>query len=409
MVGGGGEAWLNINVGNGDMSLRAVPHALILPWQQHQGQQSAAQNHSSKISLTTQWRRAWYGRMFLPPVDSLIPVSKHGSSSSTPFGELRASQVRAVISQAAKDHSDEQPTLGCDFGARFSFNDTKTGTISKIEKGWVPAGPSFLRALMGDSMPTDGAACGADETLCWMQCMSNVGLTCGPGTQPECVDTSMNEVVDGSNHCPSGIENCQPLCSTPSILQESGFCVGTGTDMNMDGFNSWLAVDGDEHLCLNLLFTSWTLDSHIKVIFACLGTVILAILTEFLGKMRRTVSKMRGVQSSQHLLQKNGLPGNRKESVILSSVAIYDAVLVLMFVIQVTLGYFLMLIAMTYQAELFVCVILGLAIGHALFNLSVPPVTNTDPCCSSGGECQCEEPAESVGIVMAQSSLVPPS
>lgn len=51
--------------------------------------------------------------------------------------------------------------------------------------------------------------------------------------------------------------------------------------------------------------------------------------------------------------------------------------------LQVCLGYFLMLIAMTYEAELFIMVVLGLAVGHWLFNiLLVTKEEIVDPCCA---------------------------
>ena len=42
-------------------------------------------------------------------------------------------------------------------------------------------------------------------------------------------------------------------------------------------------------------------------------------------------------------------------------------VMTLMFVLQLGMGYLLMLVAMTYQLELFVAIIAGLGAGHAAF------------------------------------------
>ena len=41
-----------------------------------------------------------------------------------------------------------------------------------------------------------------------------------------------------------------------------------------------------------------------------------------------------------------------------------------------------MLVAMTYSLELFVCVVLGLIIGHAIFNMKQPVGESIDPCCA---------------------------
>ena len=49
---------------------------------------------------------------------------------------------------------------------------------------------------------------------------------------------------------------------------------------------------------------------------------------------------------------------------------------------QVVVGYALMLAAMSYSVEIFACVVGGLALGHAVFNLDLPPAANTDPCCA---------------------------
>ena len=66
---------------------------------------------------------------------------------------------------------------------------------------------------------------------------------------------------------------------------------------------------------------------------------------------------------------------------------------------QLTLGYFSMLVAMTYQVELFVCIVAGLATGHGLFSFKpyVKPV-------SVGGKNN-NYTAEDKGFVTATSVL----
>merc|ERR1719210_3241618 len=41
-----------------------------------------------------------------------------------------------------------------------------------------------------------------------------------------------------------------------------------------------------------------------------------------------------------------------------------------------------MLVAMTYSIELFLCVVLGLMIGHAVFNIKQAVGETIDPCCA---------------------------
>ena len=41
----------------------------------------------------------------------------------------------------------------------------------------------------------------------------------------------------------------------------------------------------------------------------------------------------------------------------------------------------LMLIAMTYEVELFIMVVVGLTLGHGLFNLKAPILESAEACC----------------------------
>jgi hypothetical protein len=49
-------------------------------------------------------------------------------------------------------------------------------------------------------------------------------------------------------------------------------------------------------------------------------------------------------------------------------------IMCLLYAAQLMFGYFCMLVAMTYQVELFVCVVLGLGAGHAAFNFKAAQV-----------------------------------
>ena len=46
-------------------------------------------------------------------------------------------------------------------------------------------------------------------------------------------------------------------------------------------------------------------------------------------------------------------------------------------------GYLAMLVAMTYSIELFTCVVLGLCLGHLVFNTKSAVGESIDPCCAS--------------------------
>ena len=53
-----------------------------------------------------------------------------------------------------------------------------------------------------------------------------------------------------------------------------------------------------------------------------------------------------------------------------------------LFGVNLALGYMAMLVAMTYSLELFSCIVLGLIIGHAVFNMKQPVGESIDPCCA---------------------------
>jgi len=126
----------------------------------------------------------------------------------------------------------------------------------------------------------------------------------------------------------------------------------------MGGFES---VQAD---CIIYLFAGWVLDTRTKFALGALGTFVLAILCEYLTWVRRSYLS---ASPSIRLFR-----GRRR---------LLKAVKASLFTTQATLGYFLMLVAMTYQVELFLMVVLGLGAGHTLFNLTAPVGESTDACC----------------------------
>ena len=90
-----------------------------------------------------------------------------------------------------------------------------------------------------------------------------------------------------------------------------------------------------------------------------------------------------------------------------------------MYGVNVTTGYFAMLVAMTYSVELFSCMIIGLVLGHALFNsgqypniycilsgtfnicLEAAVGESVDPCCASQTIAASQESSEDTKIIAA--------
>ena len=128
----------------------------------------------------------------------------------------------------------------------------------------------------------------------------------------------------------------------------NNFCSGSGMAMYMNGFASAFG----KNTCLTLYIDAFTLDTAVKFIVACLGVLALGILAEALVAFRRSRAE-KGVAGRCEAAMGYGL--------------------------QLALGYFLMLAAMTYAVELFISAITGVAIGHALFRTDRAAAP---PCCA---------------------------
>lgn len=181
--------------------------------------------------------------------------------------------------------------------------------------------------------------------------------------------------------CPTS-ENTQVANTTGTPAETStadAFCNPLmKTDMYMQGFTSTAKED---RACVVLFFRAWVLDSRIKFAAACVGVCLLGMLTQALIRLRFVVQKATG--------------NNRM-------------VISLMFGLNAVVGWFLMLVAMTYSMELFACATVGLILGHFVFADSDSTQILGSPCCNAvndnnGGRDCCktapEQPTHSTVIV----------
>ncbi len=135
--------------------------------------------------------------------------------------------------------------------------------------------------------------------------------------------------------------------SSESAVDDEPFCYG-GTSMYMDGFH-WL-----HPVCVIYLFPAWILSTAGAMIGACFGTIAFGIALEGIIRQRRDfVAEM---------------PIGWKR--LLVSTVLYGA--------QLTAGYMIMLVVMTYSGPLFLSVIIGLMGGHFLWNMKDIFDTATD-------------------------------
>lgn len=134
--------------------------------------------------------------------------------------------------------------------------------------------------------------------------------------------------------------------------QALGYCQGA-TDMYMTGFQ-WPSSGGTDFECVMILIEYFTLDSRAKFAAGCFVTVLLGILLEGIVCFRRIANKwllpQKPVRNVYHSIKLHGVSG-----------LIYGA--------QLTVGYLLMLVVMTFSIPLFMCVILGLVLGNITFSV----------------------------------------
>lgn len=141
-----------------------------------------------------------------------------------------------------------------------------------------------------------------------------------------------------SNHSGHDGDNKSTSSSTSTLWDPDRFCYG-GTSMYMDGFH-WV----HDSLCVIYLFPGWVLSTKAKLAAASVGTVVMAALLEGIIWQRRELLRT--------------LPAGGLRLSVGS----------LLYGVQLSLGYLVMLVIMTYSGVLFLCTVTGLVLGNVLFN-----------------------------------------
>jgi len=251
--------------------------------------------------------------------------------------------------QAPRDAVDEQTNL--------TYGELHAHKVSAVleetdafSAGCTPSGDVLVRDL--------AHGCADGEMLCWMQCRPwSIDSGCTEGLPLERYKCKSPEGLiweAGDTHCPT----CRPNCLEDGPIVTPGtICNGYGTAMYMLGFSS--GADPLDN-CVVLLFRGAILDTPTKMAFASIGVFLFGMFVEMI------------------VWQKRKHKSNEK---------IHPGLYMTLHIAQVTFGYFAMLIAMTYSAILFICIVLGLSAGHYLFNLTFLAVNaegeeQADPCCS---------------------------
>lgn len=245
--------------------------------------------------------------------------------------------------------------------------------------------------------------CDENSKMCWMQCVPDID--CGgaesvcrdPVEDRDCVPDECNErcalmcpepdpaLVAYATVEPLEAEHARPAHVVPFKRQTAGavgprndpshpaegprrvtavssagsgdrFCYGA-TSMVMSGFQS---VTADNANCIILFFRPWLLNTPLKFAMGCIGVFLLGVLIEAAIMFRRHVT------NEAHFPKK----------------WIREGAITSLFALNVTLGYLAMLAAMTFNVELFISTVMGLAVGHvALGNSQQPVRESADACC----------------------------
>eukprot|EP00977_Amphora_coffeiformis_P017380 scaffold5612_cov150-Amphora_coffeaeformis.AAC.6 len=346
MMGAGAEQWL---------------------MQQHQQQTVPpplrATTHA--VQLQAGQTRAWYGKMHLVPdyaIVQTVPTTKT-------FRDLKESVMTTSI-ELATGRQDKRtlqrlssPSLGC--GDVVHTNDDEKFPLSPHQHEASSTTTTHRRRLQHVGSPSD--CNNSTNFFCWYQCLDIPSADQAQGYLNEgyslyCLDpavlaSSGNKVSSATEPCEQGYTHngaCQgswqptapgvPLTVSFDHLQDptaatlEEYCYG-GVSMYMDGFH-WV----HDSLCVIYLFPKWVLDSRVKLAMASLGTLFMGVLLEAVIWQRRKVAKRMSA----------GMARLGVGSVFYG--------------LQLTFGYFIMLVVMTYSGVLFLCCVGGLVLGNMLFN-----------------------------------------
>jgi hypothetical protein len=379
LMGAGAQYWLS----NDDEGEEEEEEEENNDTKQQQQYSFLAASHALRLKPNT--HRSWYGKMHLLPssMRAKMALTNLSTTNNAKYGDV----LPDLRVENYKAHIPTSPVDGCG---------TTMFESSPFEEVVVSSPSSYTRTtnrrrrLQHVNSP---ANCNnVTNFFCWHQCINipnseyvtdyvrdGYSLYC---LDPSIMASSDNSIPDATDPCRGGFahnSNCvgswqstdksvpgyvfpglltsppSPAPTTTSAAEHPGgskqevevnypipedigeqFCYG-GTSMYMDGFH-WL-----DSACVILLFPSWVLSTPFKFGVACFGSILFGIALEWVLYKRRTVY---------------ALPAGYRRLIL--SALVYG--------IQLTMGYFIMLLVMTYSGPLFLSCISGMVIGHVIFN-----------------------------------------
>ncbi|EGZ17855.1 hypothetical protein PHYSODRAFT_285994 [Phytophthora sojae] len=259
--------------------------------------------------------------------------------------------------------------------AEFIVNQTDASTFAKCESTCTECADGLSDPVSGDAVTTDNFVyvclnngqkiyfASQDNKNTYLASVNSEprylvdsvicsGATCSDATNITTLSPAAQSfVADYSSASASdtpSTSSSSTATESDSSSTSSGFCTGQGSVM-FNGFQS--SIHGS---CVMLLFQPWVLNSGLKYAFGFIGCFLIALLNESLVKGREVVR--------QRLLVARKLRPQDKIHKMQCKLT-----LAVLYMIQMTIAYFAMLVVMTYETGLFVALICGFGAGFLLF------------------------------------------
>jgi len=377
MLGIGAESWLNTEQSPSSSSSSYGRQALKLRATRH------------KVHMKNGDRRAWYGMMHLVPDTAIVQRNPQRT-----FADMRHYVAhRSTVGRRYGDDVDETETevaIGCGV-AQYAAPSPNNG----VEES-TPVSTRLQRRRLQHVV--DGSVCNnVTNFYCWMTCQEipdaeNAASRLQNGESLYCLDPS---VLGSKEQLPEAVTQCIDYRGVLGAAENAGctgswqttavgvpkqhisnmhqqhdgshdtnvdsqqaenlpeyeekYCYGS-TTMYMHGFE-WQGTT-----CVAYLFQSWVLNTPVKFGVAAIGTVFFGVLLEGSIHLRRTL--ISSVAARAAATDSNDGGGWQHTAVSAGT-----------YMVQLTLGYLIMLVIMTYSAPLFIAVVVGLGSGHILFSM----------------------------------------
>ncbi|KAF0690431.1 Aste57867_18163 [Aphanomyces stellatus] len=155
----------------------------------------------------------------------------------------------------------------------------------------------------------------------------------------------VTQVICGGKPCPDGF-HVPTLTSMAPPPAAAPFC--TGASVMFSGFQT--TVDGT---CVKLFFQSWVLDTPLKYIVGLIGVFLLPLVNEYLVCLREDI-RMAFIKTK---LSRHQAWGKQSRKLLLT----------VLYMAQMTLAYFAMLVVMVYDTGLFLALISGFGVAFGYF------------------------------------------